>query len=283
MTFLSISVAARSAMARRLAGFLTENFNLEIKHTLANKAIAAIFGHNEHSLSASIKNQGGIELDHVSQSVCVMPRCAVSGCTSDAVVEARLFDVYQLPESVRVFDEQDRTCPYLCGDHLILNERGAQGTRLPREVTGYPFTNQNRAQGVTVYRRLDAAELPPPHVKTEILIEDFGDGWSIDEALKHQYVTASRRDSNDFYIKLGALKTEIRIHLKVSEFGIEFEQSHVIKTPSQLGAYRTSRPWNDTPGSALRQAITGLTQYYEAEVNKGTSPSEDWLVPYNKF
>jgi hypothetical protein len=47
-------------MARTLAKFLKERAQVEIKHSLANQAVAALLGLNEHSLAAAIRRQDGI-------------------------------------------------------------------------------------------------------------------------------------------------------------------------------------------------------------------------------
>ena len=78
--------------------------------------------------------------------------CCVEGCRNDATCEVILFDVY-IPGG-EVFFESDCTCPFLCAEHLVENEKGAQGERRPRGEVKYPHTNQNGAQGFTVYRPL---------------------------------------------------------------------------------------------------------------------------------
>jgi hypothetical protein len=274
MTFLNISSKMRASMARRLASFLEEHTQVQIQHTLANKAIASIFGHNEHSLSAAIKQHGGVKIDDLNDGDSGHLGCSAPGCTRDAAVEVRLFDLYDVSDGVEIFDKQDYTCPYLCTEHLVENERRAIGTRAPRDVTRYPFSNRHGAQGVTTYRPVEKNA-----VSTSQIV-DFGEGWTMAEALKHELVTSSRRVEDTFFVRIGSLKTEIAISLRRSEFGIEFSQSHVIKTPLQIDGYRTSRPWNDTPGRALHQAITGLTQYYEAATQAGHQPDESWLLPY---
>jgi hypothetical protein len=274
MTFLNLSTKTRAAMARRLASFLEEHTQVQIKHTLANKAIASIFGHNEHSLSAAIKQKGGVTIEDLNDDDIGHFGCSVPGCTSDAAAEVRLFDLYDFPDGVEIFDKQDYTCPYLCSEHVAENERGAIGTRAPRHVTRYPFSNRNGAQGVTTYRPLEKVR-----ALTNAMV-DFGGGWTMAEALKHELVTSTRRVEDTFFLRIGSLKTEIAISLRRGKFGIEFSQSHVIKTPQQSDGYRTSRPWNDTPGSALRQVITGLTQHYEAATRAGYLPNESWLIPY---
>ena len=51
-----------------------------------------------------------------------MPNCAVEGCEKQASAEVFLYDVYPTGE---IFLEQDRTCRYLCTEHLVHNEAGA--------------------------------------------------------------------------------------------------------------------------------------------------------------
>jgi hypothetical protein len=81
--------------------------------------------------------------------------CAVGGCEEEAVVEVILYDVYLAEE--HVFFERDHTCPFLCAKHVVENERGAEGVRQPRGSVRYPFTNQEGAQGFTIYRPLERA------------------------------------------------------------------------------------------------------------------------------
>jgi hypothetical protein len=45
----------------------------------------------------------------------------------------------------------DETCPYLCVEHAIANERGAQGDRGISAVVSYPHTNTDRLPGITLY------------------------------------------------------------------------------------------------------------------------------------
>jgi len=80
------------------------------------------------------------------------PKCSVTGCGKDATVEVLLYDVYT--DMRDVFYEQDFTCPYLCGHHMVENEEQAHGVREPRGHVSYPFTNRESAQGFTIYRPL---------------------------------------------------------------------------------------------------------------------------------
>lgn len=121
------------------------------------------------------------------------PQCAVTDCGRIAVVEALLYDVY-LDGAGRCYDvfmERDHDCGHLCAEHLAQNEERATRTHLdlaapaPQEREGclsyvsmdqllsaprrrepagegrsyrdgvdYPYTNQLRAQGFTIYRPL---------------------------------------------------------------------------------------------------------------------------------
>ncbi len=85
-----------------------------------------------------------------------MPKCKVSGCDNDANYEVILYDFY--PHNGSVFFEQDYTCPFICVDHTIENEKGISGTRQPRSRPAYPFTNKDNAQGFTIYRPISKIE-----------------------------------------------------------------------------------------------------------------------------
>ena len=81
-------------------------------------------------------------------------RCCVEGCDRPAEFEVILYDFYPYHPGEPVFFEQDFTCPYICAQHAIANETYAKGVREPRGFVEYPYTNQHRAQGFTVYRPL---------------------------------------------------------------------------------------------------------------------------------
>ncbi len=83
-----------------------------------------------------------------------VPKCSVSGCANSATVEARLYDVYPYEHQASVFDEQDFTCPYLCDEHLVENERQAVGERRPRGSVRYPHTNRDGAARNFVFAKL---------------------------------------------------------------------------------------------------------------------------------
>jgi hypothetical protein len=86
-----------------------------------------------------------------------MHRCSVDGCPNEAAYEALLYDFE--PEEGAVSLVQDESCPYICVEHAIENEREASGERLPWQVVEYPFTNRARHAGLTVYRQLEPALL----------------------------------------------------------------------------------------------------------------------------
>jgi hypothetical protein len=88
-------------------------------------------------------------------------KCSVADCSNPAAVQVLLYDVYLDHAGDNVFWEQDYTCPFLCEDHMIENEKRAQGERRPRGVTEYPFTNKNQAQGITIYYPLSLSTLTP--------------------------------------------------------------------------------------------------------------------------
>lgn len=81
-----------------------------------------------------------------------MPKCSVAACDRPADVEVILYDVY--PKLPLVFFERDRTCSFLCGEHMAENELGADGERRPGGHVRYPYTNRHGARGFTIYRPL---------------------------------------------------------------------------------------------------------------------------------
>ena len=85
-----------------------------------------------------------------------MNQCSVKNCTRKADYRVILYDVYLYPHQEEVFFEQDTTCPFLCTAHMAENERQAKGVRQPRGETSYLYTNQQGAQGFTIYQPLDA-------------------------------------------------------------------------------------------------------------------------------
>jgi hypothetical protein len=61
------------------------------------------------------------------------------------------------PAEGTVLFRQDESCPYICVEHAIENERQAEGERAPHAVVSYPHTNLDRAPGIAVYRQLAPA------------------------------------------------------------------------------------------------------------------------------
>lgn len=108
---------------------------------------------------------------------------------------------------------------------------------------------------------------------------------AIASALSHQLLQQPRRLLSTYPFYLGDIDVRIRIHLYEPIGGgkVEFEQSHVIKTPCQIDAYRTSRPWNDTEAAALDQVVSGFTRHYEEAVQAGHQPEASWLVVNANF
>lgn len=83
-------------------------------------------------------------------------RCVVEGRPSLAAYEVMLYGL-ELEEGTVRFTS-DETCPYLCVEHAIDNERGAPGDRGVSGCVSYPHTNRDRRPGVSVYRDLPPAD-----------------------------------------------------------------------------------------------------------------------------
>jgi hypothetical protein len=82
-------------------------------------------------------------------------RCAVDGCPNLAAYEPMQYD-FDLAEGAIVC-ERDETCPLLCVEHALENERLAEGERRPGSAVRYPYTNRDGRRGFTIYRQ------PAPH------------------------------------------------------------------------------------------------------------------------
>jgi hypothetical protein len=81
-----------------------------------------------------------------------VPECSVPECTKEAAYEVIIYDFY--PHNGHVYFEQDLTCPYICTEHAMKNERDARGERKPRGLVIYPYTNQLDPLGLTIYKPL---------------------------------------------------------------------------------------------------------------------------------
>ena len=87
-------------------------------------------------------------------------RCAVDGCPNLAAYEVLLYD-FDLTEGAVVL-EIDETCPAICVEHALENERRAEGERGPGSTVRYPYSNRVGARGFTVYRQFE------PHYADEL-------------------------------------------------------------------------------------------------------------------
>jgi len=84
-------------------------------------------------------------------------RCSVDGCPSLAMYEVRHYDFDPAEGAVRF--ERDESCPYLCLEHALDNERGARGGRGLHALVAYPHTDREGRRGVSVYLDLPASDL----------------------------------------------------------------------------------------------------------------------------
>lgn len=96
--------------------------------------------------------------------------CKVSGCKAPAVVEVYWYKKY--PELGHTYCRPYWQCPYLCEEHLYINESGRTVCEKCTGVTAYPFVNKTAyVEGYCLYKRLcdglevDVNELP--HVQVE--------------------------------------------------------------------------------------------------------------------
>jgi hypothetical protein len=107
---------------------------------------------------------------------------------------------------------------------------------------------------------------------------------SVETALEDDCISLVQRrdDEGAFLIRVGTLETIITIRLRRT-WGSRtaYRQSHAIKTPRQRCPHWSCAPEAESPGDALRKAISGLTMHYRQAVGEGYPPAEDWLVPAN--
>ena len=82
-------------------------------------------------------------------------RCSVEGCPNLAVYEVMLYDFDPADGAVRFVE--DESCPFICVEHAIDNERQPRGPRLPHSVVHYPHTNREQAPGLSIYLQLEPA------------------------------------------------------------------------------------------------------------------------------
>jgi hypothetical protein len=82
-------------------------------------------------------------------------RCSVDGCPNLAAFEVQLYG-FDLAEGAVTFTLDD-TCPFICVEHAIDNERHTIDDRKPWLTVRYPHTNRDRHPGITVYMQLEPA------------------------------------------------------------------------------------------------------------------------------
>lgn len=80
------------------------------------------------------------------------PICSVSGCRNVAACEVFRQNM-DLPAGECRCDRDD-SCPYLCRKHITENERLAKGVREQKGRVIYPYTNQRKLMGFSVYMPL---------------------------------------------------------------------------------------------------------------------------------
>jgi hypothetical protein len=76
-------------------------------------------------------------------------RCGVEGCPNLAAYEVMHYSFD--PVEGAVVYARDETCPYICVEHAIDNERTAHGGRAMNVVVAYPYTNRAQRPGISIY------------------------------------------------------------------------------------------------------------------------------------
>lgn len=106
--------------------------------------------------------------------------------------------------------------------------------------------------------------------------------WTIESALDDPDIEVVDHTENVWTVRVGALRTPVRISLQKRKDGtVWWDQSHAMHTPTQIGPYWTSRPFDIGPDAypyALHRAVSGLADYYREAIKAGHQPEEKWLV-----
>ena len=82
-------------------------------------------------------------------------RCSVDGCPNLAAYEVVHYDFDPAEGAVAFF--RDESCPFICIEHAIDNEREASDGRRAHAVVAYPYTNRSGIPGESIYRQLEPA------------------------------------------------------------------------------------------------------------------------------
>lgn len=82
-------------------------------------------------------------------------RCSVTGCPNLAAYEVIQYS-FDLAEGAVTF-AADQGCPFICVEHALDNEQRAVGPKSAHDVVAYPYTNETRAPGISIYRQLEPA------------------------------------------------------------------------------------------------------------------------------
>jgi hypothetical protein len=82
-------------------------------------------------------------------------RCCVDGCPNLAAYRVMLYDFDPAEGAVRF--TEDESCPFICVEHAIDNERHSLGGHTPHSVVRYPHTNSGNSAGLSIYLQLEPA------------------------------------------------------------------------------------------------------------------------------
>jgi len=100
--------------------------------------------------SKLLKVNKNLSIPYIRDIFIKKPKCSVKSCDKDALVEVFLYDKYS--HNGDEYLQTDFTCPYLCGEHQIENERTFLGEKKPRIYSKYKYTNRRQAQGYSKYK-----------------------------------------------------------------------------------------------------------------------------------
>jgi len=109
-------------------------------------------------------------------------------------------------------------------------------------------------------------------------------GPQITAVLNHKLIAEPRQFVSEYSFSLRGLAARITIRTYLEPDGrYYFEQSHHIHTPIQIDPYLMGNRWAETEELAVRAAVAPLLSHYEVAIRQGCKPTEDWLIPDDKF
>lgn len=110
--------------------------------------------------------------------------------------------------------------------------------------------------------------------------------YTIDKVLLNENIDKFQKNLETFSIWLkgiSSIEIEFAILYSPSNGQYMFHQSHYIKTPTQMGAYKPSAPYADDLVYTLHKAVESIISEYQIAIKNGYSPDANWLIKNPNF